>query len=171
MPKKRERQADTDTSPAPVAEVVAPVVREWEEKPEKLSSKFTKAYDEEKKNELLRRVLENGEHVALVAREIGIDRSTLHTWLAELKEEREAQAEFDSMRLADMFTTAVGEFLSAVDKTKLAQASVRDLAIAAGIAADKRRDLLGPRKGSAISRLRIAWKDGSGAVEVETGGG
>jgi len=166
MPKKR--QADADTSPAPVAEVVAPVVRQHEIEPH---SAFTREYPEEVKEEFFRRTLEKGENVSLVCRDMGIPKGTVENWIAELKEEREPQIELENIRLVDLLGKAGEQLLAGLSKANLAKASVRDLAVAIGIVTDKRRDLLGPRKGSAISRLRIAWKDGSGAVEVETGGG
>jgi len=165
MPKKRERQADTGTGPAGEAEVLAPVARPYEGKPS------WNATDEETRAELFRRVLEDGEHVALVAREMGIDRNTLFAWLSELKEERKIQVELENIELQDLLTKKAKEFVLAANNSKLAKAGVKDLLIAAGIALDHRRELAGPARGASFSRLRIAWKDGSGAVEVETGGG
>lgn len=160
----KERQAEA----GPVdAEVVEPVPRAWEEKPELRGDPH--GYPEEVRAELLRRVLEDGEHVATVAREMGVSRSTLHAWLAELKEERKVQVELENIELQDLLTAKAKEFVLAADKGKLAKASVKDLLIAAGIALDHRRELAGPARGASFSRLRIAWKSGEGAVEVETG--
>ena len=165
MSMAKERQADTGQ--AVEAEVVEPVPRAWEERPELRGNPH--GYPEEVRAELLRRVLENGEHVARVAREMGINRNALHAWLAELKEEKRVQVEIENIELRDLLTRKAKEFILAVNKDKLAKAGVKDLLIAAGIALDHRRELAGPARGASFSRLRIAWKSGEGAVEVETG--
>ena len=166
MPKKR--QADTDTSPAPVEEVVEPVPRAWEEKPELRGNQLD--HPEEIRERFRELALESEMPGAQIARELGISARTAQQWLVELKQEMEPYQELESMRMAEKLAVAGNQFLRALITRKWENASVRDMAIAAGIMIERRRDLLGPRKGSAISRLRIAWKDGSGAVEVETGG-
>jgi len=172
---KKKRQVDVQPDAADAAdagptvdpivdaEVVAPVARPYEGRPP------WNATAEETRAELLRRVLENGEHVALVAREMGIDRNTLFAWLAELKEERKVQVELENVGLADLLTRKAKEFVLAVNNSKLEKAGVKDLLIAAGIALDHRRELAGPARGASFSRLRIAWKSGEGAVELEAG--
>ena len=164
MAKKRH----TDIQPAQ-AEVVEPVPRAWEEKPELRGN--DRSYPEEIRERFRELALGSEMPGPQIARELGISRTTAQEWLFELKQEMEPYQELESMRMAEKLAVAGNQFLRALIARKWEKASVRDMAIAAGIMIERRRDLLGPQKGGNISRLRIAWKDGSGAVEVETGGG
>jgi len=146
------------------AEVVAPVPRAWEEKPELRGNQLD--YPDGVKSEFLKRVLENGEHVGLVRQEMNVSKSTANRWITEQREEREPQIELENLRIIEKMGRAGEQFLDALITRKWEKASVRDLAIAFGIIIERRRDLLGPRKGSATTRLRVTWK--SGEVEVET---
>lgn len=58
------------------------------------------------------------------------------------------------------------------DPTKLGKASVKDIAVALGILADKRQAALDSSVGKKQPNIsmRIAWKGGEGAVELKTGG-
>lgn len=146
------------------AEIVAPViVNPGKEGRPTLGG----CYPPEIKERFLSRVLEGGESLAKVSREMGIARSTCQAWIAEHKEERQEQDEIDNLTLANLYRDVNLQVLRCLDKTKLEAASVRDLAILAGIATDKRAALIGPQKAKSSVRLRVAWRDGSGALEVE----
>lgn len=164
----RQRQREAGEKPAEVeVELVEPVIVN-PGKEERPNLGANNAYPREVREEFFRRVLDEGEHLSLVSREMGIARSTVTQWIAELKEQRLEQEELENLELADMFRDVTRQLLRALDKSKLEKASVRDLLIAAGIATDKRKDLLGPRKGAGTTRLRVAWRDGSGALEIES---
>lgn len=168
MAKKRQTDIQPDASPEVEAEVVAPVARAWEEKPELRGN--DRSYPEEIRERFRELALESEMPGAQIARELGISTRTAQEWLAELKQEMEPYQELESMRMAEKLAVAGNQFLRELITRKWEKASVRDMAIAAGIMIERRRDLLGPRKGSATTRLRVAWKSGEGAVELETNG-
>lgn len=127
------------------------------------------AYDEEVKKEILTQAMQEGKSIALLVKENGISKETISRWIHELEDEIQVESRALDAYMVRVLGTKTKELLAALTTEKLAKASARDIAIAAGILTDKRRDLLGPvHKDDAIN-LRIAWKDGSGAVELSTG--
>jgi hypothetical protein len=175
--------SDTDTK-TPAAEPVEVEVIEggWEEPDEETPAKAGQPLtgidykrggpqnepDIQRQIAVLEAAIEQGESVPVIVKRYGIDRRTVQLYLAELREETEVNSQVVDLQLARMFEGKIKEFVSAVDKDKLAKASVRDLAIAAGIFADKRKELLGPRSGGNSTTLRVAWRGGEGAIEVKT---
>jgi len=125
------------------------------------------ATDEKFRNSIIDEIV-GGKTVVQVCREYGVDRRTLTRWLMHLKGEREIQQKMENIFIADVATSKAKELLNAMDKEKISLASLRDVAVAAGILIDKRKDLLGKQKDGGNLSLKVAWKDGSGAVEVKT---
>lgn len=127
------------------------------------------SYSETEKLKIISRIWETGKDILTVAREAGIAESTIHAWLNQYQDEKMAMEKFRSIKFAEMFGDKIHEFLKSVDKNKLDKATVKDLAIAVGIFTDKRQDLLGKQKNSQNIFLKVAWKDGQGAVEFTHG--
>jgi hypothetical protein len=110
----------------------------------------------------------HGLSVPEIVKKHGIGRSTVQTYLAQMREEIELNSQIVDMDLAKALEGKVYQIVKAVDKPKLEKAGIRDLAIAAGIFLDKRKELLGPRSGTGNLRLRATFR-GEGAIEVTTG--
>jgi hypothetical protein len=110
----------------------------------------------------------HGLSVPEIVKKHGIGRSTVQTYLAQMREEIELNSQIVDMDLAKALEGKVYQIIKAVDKSKLEKAGIRDLAIAAGIFLDKRKELLGPRSGTGNLRLRATFR-GEGAIEVTTG--
>jgi hypothetical protein len=110
----------------------------------------------------------HGLSVPEIVKKHGIGRSTVQTYLAQMREEIELNSQIVDMDLAKALEGKVYQIIKAVDKPKLEKAGIRDLAIAAGIFLDKRKELLGPRSGTGNLRLRATFR-GEGAIEVTTG--
>lgn len=127
------------------------------------------AYDEETKLEVVRKALEEGKKITEIAQEMGISRDTVSSILQRIEEDIKLEAKADSLRLSGQISEKLFQLLGALTKDKLNKAWPKDIAIAFGVLADKRRELLGPSSGPGAMSLRIAWKDGTGAVELTTG--
>ena len=163
----RQRQREPQPEQASEVEIMEPVPRAWQADP---SLADTGAYDQETRDAVLSRLVDSGEGILSVMRDTGIGKHTLQTWLAEAKEERVLSDGFRDMAMVDLLGRAQGELAAAVINHDMSKATLRDKAIALNIVSEQRRAILGPQKGSSISRLRIAWSGGDGAVELETGG-
>jgi hypothetical protein len=124
--------------------------------------------DIERQIAVLEAAIEQGESVPVIVKKYGISRRAVQTYLAEMREEIETNSQLMDIKLSQLFEGKLLEIVSAVDKSKLVKASVKDLAIAAGIFADKRKELLGPRSGGNNLHLRAVFR-GEGAIEVRTG--
>jgi hypothetical protein len=125
--------------------------------------------DVERQIEILQQAIEQGESIPVIAKRYGVSRRAIQHYIAQAKEEIELNSQLLDIKLVESLDTKIREIVLAVDKSKLATATVRDLAIAAGIFLDKRKELLGPRSGTGNLRLRATFR-GEGAIEVTTGG-
>lgn len=127
------------------------------------------ARSEEEVFETLKEIVESGGNVLIAARNMGIPVETVRRWSLKYREETETLAEIERARLARLFGGKIKELVSGLTKSKLEKASVRDLGVVAGIFTDKFKDLTGNTKSNGDISLKIAWKDGGGAVELTTG--
>jgi len=124
--------------------------------------------DVERQIEILQQAIEQGESIPVIAKRYGVSRQAIQHYIAQAKEEIELNSQLLDIKLVESLDSKIKEIVMAVDKSKLATATVRDLAIAAGIFLDKRKELLGPRSGTGNLRLRATFR-GEGAIEVTTG--
>jgi transposase-like protein len=119
---------------------------------------------------VLTKVLESGGSITQTAREMNIPLSTLRAWLVKYKEEISTLNEMKKLEIAELLGCQVKDLVRAITKDKLEKASLRDIGVVAGIFTDKWKDLTGGTQGNNKISMRVAWKDGSGAVELTTGG-
>lgn len=99
---------------------------------------------------------------------LGIPVRTIQYWLAEEVASGDANA-WDAYAVKEI-QDKIEQVLARIGPDKIDKAGLRDLVIAAGILLDKRQNMIPKAKAETPpTRLRIAWKDGSGAVEVENG--
>lgn len=124
--------------------------------------------DIERQVEILTAAIERGESVPVIAKRYGVSRQAIQHYISQAKEELEVNSQVLDIKLVQMFGDKMQQIVLALDKDKMDKATVRDLAIAAGIFADKRKELLGPRSGSGNLHLRAVFR-GEGAIEVRTG--
>ena len=145
-------------------DILKPVPRAWEERPELRGGQDTRIPDETREA-VVERAFEAG--VRKASREFGIAERTIYYLIKELgAEHRELWNEKTSRKLEEK----IEKVLSRIDDKTINGAKLKDLAITLGVLADKREQFTKSRmKGEAPARLRIAWKDGSGAVEIEAG--
>jgi len=127
------------------------------------------AHSEDEIFAALDRAAQNG-NIMQTAREMGINRNILRSWIMKYKEELEAITEVQKIELAGLLGCQVKELVGAINKAKIEAASLKDIGIVAGILADKWKDLTNKGSGKQAFSMRIAWQDGSGAVELTTGG-
>jgi predicted transcriptional regulator len=99
------------------------------------------------------------------ARQLGISPRAVQAWLAE--EVAGDAGDWNMLQIKEL-EGKIERILAKIGPEKIDKAGLRDLVVAAGILLDKRESLLPKAKNEARQRLRIAWKDGSGAVEIET---
>ncbi|MBA1335855.1 MAG: hypothetical protein HPY66_1673 [Firmicutes bacterium] len=121
--------------------------------------------DIERQIAVLEAAIEQGESVPVIVKRYGISRTAVQTYIAEMREEVEINSQLLDLRLSQLFGDKLEEIAMAINKNKLDKAGVKDLAIAAGIFSDKRKELLGPRSGGGNLRLRAIFK-GEGAIEI-----
>jgi len=126
--------------------------------------------DDETVFTVLSSIVESGGSIAQAAREFGFSPDTIARWLHKHKETMQVVNEAERQCVSALLLQRGKELLGGLDKDKIAKAGARDLAIAAGIMVDKWKDLAGPASGPGALSLKIAWKDGTGAVELKTGG-
>jgi len=124
--------------------------------------------DTERQIAILQQAIEQGESIPVIAKRYGVSRQAIQQYITQAKEEIELNSQLLDIKLVESLDTKIKEIVTAVDKTKLDKATVRDLAIAAGIFIDKRRELLGPKQSGGNLRLRASFH-GEGAIEVITG--
>jgi len=107
-----------------------------------------------------------GEKVAVVARELGVSKRTLFSWIGQnLNERRELR---DALYV-DKMEGIASKILAEIDSKDLQETSIRDLMVSLGILLDKRQNLTGPKQAApGALNLRVAWRDGTGAVEIST---
>ncbi|MCM1567023.1 MAG: hypothetical protein NC238_14020 [Dehalobacter sp.] len=107
-------------------------------------------------------------NITKTAKKFNLNRETVGFIIREAFGENKLTAD---VALAKQFEEAADTFLREIKNRNLKDTSVRDLVVAAGICIDKRQVLSGSApRGNAPLSLKIAWKDGSGAVELSTGG-
>lgn len=142
--------------------LVEPVPRIWEEKPELRGNQLD--YPPETKLRAIMLIAQKGTSAA--AKETGVALRTVQGWAVEHKDEI---AMIRAAEFTEEIDQKIRDILKEIKPEKIKNASFRDLLVGLGIAIDKRQQLLGPQKSKeAPQRLRIAWKSGEGAVEVET---
>ena len=125
--------------------------------------------DEEKIFAALTETMESGGKVTEVARKMGVSLDTLGKWLHKYKEEARTFNEVERYHVSTLMLHRTKELANGITKDKIDRAPLKDIAIAMGIAADKWSQLTGPNTGPTGINLKVAWKDGSGAVELTTG--
>ncbi|MCL6610099.1 MAG: hypothetical protein K6T66_01015 [Peptococcaceae bacterium] len=124
-------------------------------------------YDDETREEICRLVLETGLTIKAAAQKYGIARNTCSAIVREYIAEHDM---IENVRLGRKFHKLADRVLNELQERDLSLASPHQLAVVAGIAVDKKTQLMGkPGDLSGGVRLRIAWQDGSGAVELTTG--
>lgn len=118
---------------------------------------------------VVKAILEQGMTITSVAEKFSIHRDTAS---AILQEYRRETGEIENLRLGNKFHKLADKVVDELNKKDLSAASPSQLGILAGIAVDKKILLTGkPATGAGNISLRIAWKDGSGAAELNVGGG
>ncbi len=124
-------------------------------------------YDDEVREEICKLVLEAGFTIKAAAEKYGIARNTCSAIV------REHLAEYDmieNVRLGRKFHKLADRVLNELQERDLSCASPSQLGVLAGIAVDKKTQLMGKTGDlSGGISLKIAWADGSGAVELTAG--
>lgn len=124
--------------------------------------------DEAIRQQVVEAVLEQGLTLTAAAEKFSLHRDTVG---AMLKEYRIETGELENVRLGNKFHKLADRVLDELQEKDLSGASVSQLGVLAGIAVDKKIQLTGkPAAGNGNISMRVAWKDGSGAVELSTGG-
>lgn len=141
-------------------EVLTPIPRPYEGKP------AHNAYPPEVKQQAVELAVQLRSSVK-AAHQLGIPSQTVQKWVAE--EMARNAGDWDAFQVKEL-EDRIEQILARVEPDKIEKAGLRDVVIAAGVLFDKRAALLGTtgRKDKEPTRkLRVVWKDGSGAVEVE----
>jgi len=125
-------------------------------------------YSDDIRTEAVRLSVEEGKTIAAISREMEIPPDTIAGMLQEVEQYIQLEEKARGLRLVGKVGQCMEELLDGLTKN-LEKAYPKDIAMAFGVLADKRRDLLGPRAGPGALSLKIAWKDGTGAVELKTG--
>lgn len=152
-------EAEKNADIGETQEVLTPLPRPYEGRPSH------NAHPPEEKLRAVALIAQKGPGAA--AEETGIPLRTVQTWAREYREEIEMLRENEFVEEIDR---KIKDILQEIDVSKIKSASFRDLLIGLGISIDKRSQLLDQRKKAKTApvRLRVAWKDGAGAVELET---
>ncbi|OPY60520.1 MAG: hypothetical protein A4E56_02648 [Pelotomaculum sp. PtaU1.Bin065] len=139
---------------------------EKENLPEPADHKHHTRHEVEVIDNVVEDILHGGK-INEVARRHGVPRRTVFTWLKEkLAERRELQ----DILFVDRMEKIGTKILAEIDTKDLQETSVRDLMVSLGILLDKRQNLTGPKQAApGALNLRVAWKNGEGAVELTTG--
>ncbi len=127
-------------------------------------------YSDAIRDEALRLAVTEGLGLVGAAKRLGVADDTIGGWLREMGDEVRLREWERDIALAESLGQRAALLAQGISPDKVARAGVRDIAIAMGIALDKRRSLLGAGPGTAKIRMRVAWQDGSGAVELTTDG-
>lgn len=107
-------------------------------------------------------------NLAATARKFGLNTKTVHIIAQEFFDDAK---EFQNMRLANELEDISFDILKRL-KLNIDRLAPSQLPVAAGICLDKRALLAGKRtSGTPDMTLRIAWQNGSGAVELRTDSG
>lgn len=125
-------------------------------------------YNHETREEICKLVLEAGLTIKETAQKFGIARNTVSAIIREFIAEHDM---IENVRLGRKFCALANKVLNELQKRDFSASSVSQLGILSGIAVDKKIQLMG-KQGNSLGgiSMRIAWKDGSGAVELTTGG-
>jgi transposase-like protein len=127
-------------------------------------------YDYTMRSEAVRLVVEEGLSLVDAGRRLGVTDDTIGVWLREMEDEVRLRAKEHDISLIGRLSEKINQLAQGINKDKIDRAGLRDIAIALGILIDKRKDLAGPGSGAGKISMKIAWQDGSGAVELTTGG-
>ena len=124
--------------------------------------------DEVIQQQVVRDVLVQGFTITATAEKFSLNRNTV---AAIVKEYRQEISEIENIRLSNKFHNLADRVLDELQGKDLSGASVSQLSVLAGICVDKKIQLTGkPAAGQAGGlSLKVAWKDGSGAVQLTTG--
>lgn len=145
-------------------------------------------HDKETRDEVIRRIIQ-GDKLHDISRDMGLAISTMGPWIKEIEDDIRLSVKAENISLIQGMGEAAEHFIRRLTKVKEGQKvsdsqivkegqgnqsipakDAKDLAIALGVLIDKRKDLTGPGSGNGKVSMKVAWKDGSGAVEVTTGG-
>ena len=122
---------------------------------------------EETKNKIIEMIVK-GRTFTEIEAVTGISIESLSAVVQQKEEDIRNKEKVRDLLFIGNYGDKINEIISAIDKSKLDKASLRDTAIAIGILQDKRRDLLGPNKTGGGISLKFAFKDGAGALELNT---
>lgn len=142
------------------------------------------AHSEETKEEVFRRILA-GEKLYKIARDMDIGIRTMGPWIKELEDQIGLIVKAENMSLIEDMGLAAKQFVYRLSKnknitdsnnensqeggrsqTEISPKDAKDLAVALGILIDKRKELTGSSSGHGGMSLKVAWKDGTGALEL-----
>ncbi|WP_028308766.1 hypothetical protein [Desulfitibacter alkalitolerans] len=90
----------------------------------------------------------------------------------QLKNDVASEAEITDLQRISKLDEVIDKGIELLtDKDKLAKANLKDIGIVVGIMLDKKKETLESRIGKKQQNisLRVAWKNGGGAVELKTG--
>lgn len=125
--------------------------------------------DEAIRQQVVQAVLEQGLTLTAAAEKFCLSRDTVS---AIVKGHRQEVGELENVRLGNKFHKLAERVVDELSDRDLSATPVSQLGVLAGISIDKKLQLTGkPAGGNGNISMRVAWKDGSGAVEVTTGGG
>jgi len=105
-------------------------------------------------------------NLTAVAEKYGLARNTVISIAKEFFGEKR---ELESIFLSEELHTVANRAIQELKSRNLSKASVSQLGVLVGICLDKAEQLTNKIQSPQNLNLKIAWKDGSGAVELSTG--
>ncbi|WP_449240897.1 helix-turn-helix domain-containing protein [Desulfoscipio gibsoniae] len=145
--------------------IMQPVPRAWEDKPALRGNQ--KDYPPEVREQAIQLAIEL-KSSAKAAKRLGIDPSTVRSWVSQELATGESVDPAWSTGAIKEIEHKIDKILARVEPDKIDKAGLRDLIVAAGILLDKRAAMLPKAKNEAPCRLRIVWRGGQGAAEIES---
>lgn len=119
--------------------------------------------------EVIQAVLNEGLSFKAASERFSLDRDTVS---GIVRQHLSETGELENLRLGAKFHNLADKVLDELNGRDLTSASPSQLGILAGIAIDKKVLLTGkPTAGNGRVSMKVAWRDGSGAVEITAGGG
>ncbi|OPX86076.1 MAG: hypothetical protein A4E53_03282 [Pelotomaculum sp. PtaB.Bin104] len=113
--------------------------------------------------------ISQGGTVKDAAAKFGVNRATAGHIYREYFNETQ---ELENMRLGHKFHNLAERVVDELNSKDLTSVPASQLGVLAGIAVDKKTQLVGrPTAAPGALNLKVAWRDGSGAVELSTGTG
>lgn len=115
------------------------------------------------KDQIIKAAMVEG-NMSKIAQEFGVNRNTVASILREVRCELGEITDFQyQRRVESIIDKLLVRLEEGADDLKVSQ-----IPITIGILLDKRRELRGKFNHDTAINLKIAWKDGSGAVELST---